>query len=183
MERTAELLEELRRYRPADALEAEHHRAVVDLLRHGEAAFSRDHFTPGHITASCFIVDRASQRILLHHHRRLDRWLQMGGHVEPDETTIDAALREGAEESGLRDLALLRESVFDLDVHDIPAGRGEPQHAHFDVRYVARTSHPHAIIVDRAESNELSWMDLERAAAMMNEDGSRRVIMKIRKMM
>jgi 8-oxo-dGTP pyrophosphatase MutT (NUDIX family) len=183
MERTAGLLEELRRYQPADAIEAEHHRAVVALLHFGAAAFSRDHFTPGHITASCFIVDPASQRILLHHHRRLDRWLQMGGHVEPDESTIDAALREGTEESGLRDLELLRDGVIDLDVHDIPAGRGEPEHVHFDVRYVAQTSRPHAIIVDRAESNELTWMALERAAAMMNEEGSRRVIMKIRKMM
>jgi len=183
MERKAGLLEELRSYRAADAREAEHHRALLDLLSYGKEPFSRKEFAPGHITASCFIVDPAARRVLLHHHRRLDRWLQMGGHVEGDESIVDAALREAAEESGLPDLELLGDGVVDLDVHDIPAGKGEPGHTHFDVRYVARTLQPQAISVDRTESNELAWVELDRAIEMMNEEGSRRVIMKIRKMM
>ena len=98
MKKATQLLEELRRYRPADALEAQHHRAVLDLLGYSRSPFARSEFVPGHITASCFIVDADSGRLLLHHHRRLGRWLQMGGHVEPGESVIEAALREGAEE-------------------------------------------------------------------------------------
>jgi 8-oxo-dGTP pyrophosphatase MutT (NUDIX family) len=181
MEATTQLLEELRCYRPADPLEAQHHRAVLDLLSYGASPFSRGHFVPGHITASCFIVDPGSGRLLLHHHRRLNRWLQMGGHVETGESALDAALREAREESGLSDLELLTGGVADLDVHDIPEGKGEPAHAHFDVRYVARTSHPESIVIDRAESNELAWVGLDRAVPLMNEAASSRVIMKIRK--
>jgi 8-oxo-dGTP pyrophosphatase MutT (NUDIX family) len=183
MEKAAQLLEELRLYRSADALEAEHHRAVLDLLSHGRSPFSRSEFVPGHITASCFVVDPCSQRVLLHHHRRLNRWLQMGGHVEAGESAIDAALREATEESGLRDLALLTDGIVDVDVHDIPAGKGEPDHSHFDVRYVARTSHPESIVIDRTESNELEWVELDRAIPLMNEEASKRVITKIRKIL
>ncbi len=176
--RRLDLLAQLERYSPADALEARHQAAIVDLVGKAEGAFDRTHFVPGHITASCFIVDGG--RLLLHHHRRLNRWLQMGGHVEIDEDPKEAALREGSEESGLRDLALAVDGIFDLDVHVIPAGKGEPEHRHFDVRYLARTASPGAVVIDRAESNDVAWVPLERAGALMNEAASSRVIQKIR---
>lgn len=184
MEKTAQLLEELRRYRPSDPIEAQHHFAMLDLLSYGAAPLSRASFVPGHITASCYIVDPCAHRVLLHHHRRLGKWLQMGGHVEPGEAAVEAALREGREESGLHDLTLLAGGgVFDLDVHDIPAGRGEPEHAHFDVRYVARTKHPESIMIDDAESDGLTWVDFDQAIPLMNEEASKRAILKIKGML
>lgn len=177
MERQSALLDELRMYRPADAAEAQHCSRVVDLLTGSRSPFSRSSFQPGHITASCYIVDEQG-RLLLHHHRRLDRWLQMGGHVESNEWPRDAALREGCEESGLRDLELVG-GIIDVDVHPIPAGKGEPDHAHFDVRYLARTRDPRSIAIDRAESNELAWVTLEAAHGLMGTSESWRVIRKI----
>jgi len=176
--RRLDLLAQLERYRPIDALEAQHHQAIVELVGQAPGAFDRDHFAPGHITASCFIVH--GDALLLHHHRRLNRWLQMGGHVEGDEDPAAAALREGSEESGLRDLALASDGIFDLDVHLIPAGRGEPEHRHFDVRFLARTATPDAAVIDAAESNELAWVPLAAAESIMNEAASSRVIQKIR---
>jgi 8-oxo-dGTP pyrophosphatase MutT (NUDIX family) len=178
MTRDQQLLEQLRTYDPADAVEAEHRRAMVDLLQSAREPFSRGHFAPGHFTASCFIVDDRG-RLLLHHHRRLNRWLQMGGHVENQETTVTAALREAAEESGLHDLLPAEGGFFDLDVHVIPAGRGEPEHRHFDVRYAARTKEPDAITLDRTESTELAWVSLDQAADLMPGPESLRVFRKI----
>jgi 8-oxo-dGTP pyrophosphatase MutT (NUDIX family) len=180
MQRHIDLLTQLARYRPADPAEARHQEAIVDLLATSPEAFSRANYAPGHVTASCFIVDERGSALLLHHHRRLGRWLQMGGHVEADEPPAAAALREGSEESGLRDLAFLVDGIFDLDVHAIPAAKGEPEHRHFDVRYVARTATPEAVVIDRAESNDVAWVPLDRAEAMMNEAASSRVIRKIR---
>jgi len=177
-QRHIDLLAYLERYRPADALEAQHREALVELVANAPGAFDRAHFAPGHVTASCFIV--AGDSLLLHHHRRLDRWLQMGGHVELDEDPKEAALREGSEESGLHDLALAVDDIFDLDVHLIPAAKGEPEHRHFDVRYIARTASPGAVVIDRAESSDVAWVPLDRAEALMNEAASARVIQKIR---
>jgi 8-oxo-dGTP pyrophosphatase MutT (NUDIX family) len=179
MQRVAPLIHEIEAHVPADPLEAEHRNSILALLRGSADPFSRGSFTLGHITASLFIVDPASRSILLHHHRRLDRWLQMGGHIEGDEDARSAALREGLEESGLPDLALMVPAVVDLDVHPIPAGKGEPDHHHFDVRYVATTSAPAAIRIDEAESKELAWIPLDGAESLMNEAASSRVIRKI----
>ena len=186
MTRHERLLAELRRYEAADRSEERHRTAMVALLAEPEA-FSRAHFAPGHFTASCYVVDGGG-RLLLHHHRRLDRWLQMGGHVEGEEPPDLTALREGAEESGLRDLALAADGIFDLDVHGIPASRRidgvtEPDHDHYDVRYVARTASPESIALDRAESNDLAWVTLERAAELMPGAESHRVLRKIERML
>lgn len=184
MTRQERLLAELYRYETSDPAEARHRAAMLTLLEEPDA-FSRAHFRPGHFTASCYVIDDAG-RLLLHHHRRLDRWLQMGGHVEGDESPERAALREGAEESGLRDLALATGGLFDLDIHGIPAalrldGLTEPDHDHYDLRYLARTASPEAVALDRAESNDLAWVTLDRAAELMPGDESQRVLRKIRR--
>jgi 8-oxo-dGTP pyrophosphatase MutT (NUDIX family) len=174
------LLTELRRHEPFDELEDSHRQAMVKLLTEGAEPFSRGHYAPGHFTGSCYIVDGAG-RLLLHHHRRLNRWLQMGGHVDGEELPAAAALREGREESGLSDL--VASSLFDLDIHGIPAAKAEPDHHHFDVRYVARTARPEAIKMDHAESNDLAWVTLERAAELMPGPESHRAIAKIERML
>ena len=179
MDRTADLLDQLRRYIPVDLTEEKHRSDLVDLLANGDPAFARSTFAPGHITASCFIVDASQSRLLLHRHRRLGRWLQMGGHVDSNERAVEAALREGREESGLADLELLERRFIDVDVHEIPAGRGEPAHRHFDVRYLATTAAPDSIRIAADESDDLVWIDLLRAAELMNEPASSRVVKKI----
>jgi 8-oxo-dGTP pyrophosphatase MutT (NUDIX family) len=178
--RTDTLLAQLRAFEPDDGLEAAHRNRMVNLLTSAADPFARAHFVPGHFTASCYVVDGGG-RLLLHHHRRLNRWLQMGGHVEAEELPEAAALREGREESGLGDLELLE--LFDLDIHGIPAGKGEPDHDHFDVRYVARTRTPEAIAIDRAESTDLVWVTLGGAAELMPGAESQRAIRKLSRLL
>lgn len=177
-----QLLADLRAYKPIDAAEESHHRAIMAHLVHSKNPFSRARFQPGHITASLFIVDPKSKKILLHHHRRLDRWLQMGGHLEASESPSAAALREGREESGLADLTLLVAGIFDVDVHPIPGHKGDPGHFHYDVRYLAATGKPKSIAMDAAESKALAWVDLDKAIALMDEEASTRAIGKIGKL-
>ena len=178
--RQALLLADIDRHRPADALETRYQSEFRVLLAGPGDALGRSSFAPGHITASLFILDQSAGALLLHHHRRLGRWLQMGGHVEEGETAVEGALREGREESGLQDLRLLNDEILDLDVHSIPAGRGEPDHVHFDVRYLAVTLHPAGITMDLNESNQLAWIPLDEAERLMNEAASLRVVRKIR---
>src|SRR5438105_10816886 len=125
----------LARHEPLDDEEAAHRAAILALVESEPLCFSRTTYTPGHVTGSLFIVCAATGKVLLHHHRRLDKWLQMGGHDDGERDAAATALREGREESGLVDLTLLSPEILDLDVHSIPAGKGEPPHLHHDVRY------------------------------------------------
>jgi 8-oxo-dGTP pyrophosphatase MutT (NUDIX family) len=92
----------------------------------------------GHFTASCWLVSADGQRLLLTHHRKLQRWLQLGGHADGDRDLAQVALKEAEEESGLSGLVLEDPAIFDLDKHWIPERKDVPGHWHYDVRFVIR---------------------------------------------
>lgn len=129
---------------------------ILLLLRLTPAPFSRDQFTPGHITCTGLVRSPEGERVLLVHHRRLDRWLLPGGHVEPEDTEIwDAARREVVEETGARLAPDPRPRLISLDVHGIPGKGREPYHLHHDLIFlfqaVAET------VEVSAESRALAW--------------------------
>jgi 8-oxo-dGTP pyrophosphatase MutT (NUDIX family) len=126
----------LKAHTPGDADEASHRERMLALVDAAEDCFSRQHFTPGHFTASAFILSPDRCQVLLIFHSKLQRWLQPGGHVEAsDATIIDAGRREIAEEVGLSSLRLAFDHIFDVDIHMIPARKNDPAHEHFDVRF------------------------------------------------
>ena len=178
----AELLARLALHVPSDGDERTHLDATRRLVESEPACFARDAFAPGHLTASAFIVDRGG-RLLLHRHRRLDRWLQMGGHFDDDRDPAIAARREGREESGLDDLepVLAGGAILDVDVHAIPSGRREPAHLHHDVRYLLMTRSPERIAMADLESTDLAFFSLEDARARLGDVSAARVIEKIRR--
>jgi 8-oxo-dGTP pyrophosphatase MutT (NUDIX family) len=132
------LLAELEAHRPADEKEAADVAFVrAFLLAHPADAHLRAQ-PLGHLTGSGFVLDASRERVLLLHHRKLDRWLQPGGHGEGETDPRLIALREIEEETGLSggDLAPFPdERLLDVDVHRIPARPGEPEHPHLDLRY------------------------------------------------
>jgi 8-oxo-dGTP pyrophosphatase MutT (NUDIX family) len=136
--------------------------AVVDLFE----AFLREHpdgferaCRVGHFTGSAWVVDAAGQRVLLTHHRKLDRWLQPGGHADGETDLAAVALREAVEETGLAGLRVAAEHIFDLDRHPIPARGDEPEHFHYDVRFLVTCEGDGAYTVSD-ESHDLAWVPL-----------------------
>jgi 8-oxo-dGTP pyrophosphatase MutT (NUDIX family) len=174
----AALRDALLAHSPADDAEARDRDAMLALVEAEPACFARTTFEPGHFTGSVFVLSPATGEVLLHHHRRLDRWLQMGGHDEGESDPAATALREGREESGLEDLVLLSPAILDVDVHPIPPARGEPAHAHFDVRFAAVTRAASAARADEAESLGLAWLPPGEAARRMGEPGALRALAK-----
>ncbi|MEU0820760.1 NUDIX hydrolase [Streptomyces mirabilis] len=116
--------------------------------------------TAGHVTASALVIDPAGGRVLLTLHRKLQMWLQMGGHCEPgDPTLAAAALREATEESGIAGLILLPGGPVTLDRHAIPA----PCNWHLDVQYAALAP-AEAVAAISDESLDLRWFPYEEVA-------------------
>jgi 8-oxo-dGTP pyrophosphatase MutT (NUDIX family) len=153
------LLKLLARYRAHGPITPEE-RAPLERLeafvRREPACFARS-TVEGHITGSAWILDHARAACLLTHHRKLGLWLQPGGHADGDPDVLAVALREGREESGIAGLAPLSPEIFDVDVHEIPARKGEPAHLHYDVRF-ALVAPEGARFVVSEESHALAWV-------------------------
>jgi 8-oxo-dGTP pyrophosphatase MutT (NUDIX family) len=134
-----ELLAALRAHRPQGPTEEASLARLIAFVAAGDP-FRREH-TIGHVTGSAIVARPDGREVLLVHHRRLDRWLQPGGHTDPQDTSVfDTARREVIEETGVSELKAPRcEEILDVDVHEIPARPKEAAHLHFDVRYLLTT--------------------------------------------
>jgi len=143
--------------------EAEVVREFLALLADPRDPFVRERLA-GHFTGSAWVVSADGRRTLLTHHRKLDRWLQPGGHADGDADLARVALREAEEETGVLGLRLEDGAIFDLDRHWIPERDDVPGHWHYDARYVVRAGSDERFTVS-GESNDLAWRGIAALAA------------------
>jgi len=173
-----ELARLLARYRDRHPAESGVVGEFEALLAERGVAFERSRLA-GHFTGSAWLVNADGLRVLLTHHRKLGRWLQLGGHADGDTDLARVALREAEEESGLGDLAV-EAAIFDLDRHAIPARGGEPEHWHYDVRFVVRATGSEAFRANE-ESLALAWRPIVDLVDDPSTDASlRRMALKWR---
>ncbi len=145
---------------------------VEELVRSRPDCFART-CLPGHLTASAWILTPDRERCLLTHHRKIGRWLQLGGHADGQVLVHEVALREAREESGLEHFELVcPEGVLqplDVDVHWIEAHGAEPGHFHHDIRYLLLATASTAIRRSD-ESDDLRWFPVAELGAITREE-------------
>jgi 8-oxo-dGTP pyrophosphatase MutT (NUDIX family) len=127
------------------------------LLEEASEPFSRHHFSPGHLTCTGMVLAPDRESVLAVHHRRLNRWLMPGGHVEgADAAVADAARREVLEETGVELDATAPVPLIGIDVHGIPSNGREPYHLHHDLLFLFLAKST-AIRVSE-ESHDVAWI-------------------------
>ncbi len=140
---------------PPDPGQRSCRRRMLDLARDHDDPTNRHHFEPGHFTAGGFVAAPNGAALLLVHHEKIGRWLQPGGHIEPADATVEAAvLREVGEETGLTDLEIL--GMLDIDIHRFPARGSDPAHLHFDIRFGLRARS--GVIESGAGTLDVRWI-------------------------
>ncbi|MEP4050130.1 MAG: NUDIX hydrolase [Luteolibacter sp.] len=170
------LLEQLSEYASRHPEEAVVTQRFFDFIEAEDECFERG-LACGHITGSAWVVNADGSEVLLTHHRKLDRWLQLGGHADGDADVLAVAVKEAEEESGLSNFKQVGKGIFDIDVHPIPARKGEPEHLHFDVRYVLRPEGSMDFTVSD-ESHDLRWVKPEEVRQLTTEVSMMRMVEK-----
>jgi 8-oxo-dGTP pyrophosphatase MutT (NUDIX family) len=134
----------------------------------------------GHITASALIVNKQRTHTLLTHHHKLEKWLQLGGHSDGDPDPLSVALREAKEESGVEKITPVSESIFDVDVHAIPARKNEPEHFHYDIRFLFEADDTEPLTIS-SESKDLAWVPLIKIEEYTTEESIVRMVRKLQR--
>lgn len=123
-------------------------------------------------TASVYIFDEDNQKVLMIYHRKLQKWLPPGGHMDANETPPEAARREAREETGLEIEFIAQENVW-VDrwnansferpylclLEEIPSVGGQPAHQHMDMVYVARKNG--GTLIESSETDGIRWFSME----------------------
>ncbi len=131
----------------------------------------------GHLTGSAWIVDPNRTRTLLTHHRKLDKWLQPGGHADGDPDLAAVAMREAREETGVIGLRLASDRIYDADRHWIPTRGDIAGHWHLDIRFMIEAD-PSVPFIVTDESHDLAWVALGEVARLNPEESMARLVRK-----
>jgi 8-oxo-dGTP pyrophosphatase MutT (NUDIX family) len=172
----------LSRYRPQGEPETADLARIRELARTAADPWTRS--IPLHVTASAVIVHPDTGRVLLRWHQRQQAWLQVGGHGDPGESdALAIALREGAEETGLPDLAPWPDAQLrHVAIVRVPASATEPAHEHADVRFVLATASPDAAQPERPDA-PLRWLPLREAYEAITEANLRETLARVQRLL
>lgn len=170
------LLQKLASYVGSTPDEEQMRLATVKFVTQNANCFDRS-LLIGHVNGSAWVVDRTLTHTLLTHHNKLDKWLQLGGHSDGNPDTLEVALREAQEESGLMDIQPLHTNIYDIDVHTIPERGDEPEHLHYDVRFIFVANMAQPLTVS-SESKDLQWIPLTEIHTYNPSKSLRRMIDK-----
>lgn len=166
----------LQGHTPADATEQAMTQATIEFVRAYPDCFDRS-LLIGHVTGSAWIVSPDREQVLLIHHRKLDRWLQPGGHADGDPDVASVALREAQEETGLTSLKIIGDGIFDVDIHEIPLRKGVPAHLHYDIRFLLEAD-PSEAFGDSDEITNIQWFSLKNVKIMDDSESILRMVRK-----
>jgi len=172
----ANLISLLHTYDSCDGDEQKYKGTILTFVENNPDCFKRS-LEVGHITASSWLLNKDHTHALLLHHKKLDRWFQLGGHCDGDSDVLAVAIKEAQEESGILGIAAISPAIFDIDVHMIPANAKEKEHYHYDIRFLLEVKSDETV-TQNSESNELRWIDKNINLLPTNERSVTRMFKK-----
>jgi 8-oxo-dGTP pyrophosphatase MutT (NUDIX family) len=155
---------------------------IIDFVRNHDDFISRKNIK-GHLTSSAWVVNPQKDKVILIHHQGLDKWFQMGGHIEEYDTSIlESALREAKEESGIFEFKIVSDHIFDIDIHKIPKKNEIEAHLHYDIRMLLEIDTNIAFTQQVKEIKAIAWFSVEKLLRMNIETSIRRMLEKTQKL-
>ena len=150
---------------------------LITVLTNDPRCFLRSNYS-GHFTASAWILNEKRNKALMMHHKKLDMWLQLGGHADGDCDLLNVARKEAIEESGIKNITLINDKIFDVDIHLVPKFKDQPSHKHYDVRFIFEANENDEEINFNQESHKVLWLKLDEIKNYNSEISIRRMIEK-----
>lgn len=138
------LLHFLQSYQPWNEAEAADKASFIQFLEtHGENVYTRDNLI-GHVTVSCFIVNKQRTKALAAFHNIMHKYAWLGGHADGLKDLQKVAVKEIQEESGLKNINFIQDKPININVlvvlPHLKHGQQISAHLHYDVAYLDRKS-------------------------------------------
>ena len=112
------------------------------------------------------------------HHKKIGKWLQLGGHADGEKDLLQVSQRESIEESGINNFVTLSNEIFDMDIHEIPPIGSDPKHLHYDIRFLLQADPDKESLIISNESHDVAWIPLDKIAHYNSEQSIMRMVDK-----
>ena len=132
----------------------------------------------GHFTGSAWIINPDKSKILMTHHKKIGKWLQLGGHADGESDLLKVSQREAIEESGINNFVTISNEIFDMDIHEIPPIGSDPKHLHYDIRFLLQADPDKESLIISNESHDVAWIPLDKIADYNSEQSIMRMVDK-----
>ena len=132
----------------------------------------------GHFTGSAWIINPDKTKILMTHHKKIGKWLQLGGHADGESDLLKVSQREAVEESGINNFVIISNEIFDMDIHEIPPIGSDPKHLHYDIRFLLQADPDKESLIISNESHDVAWIPLDQIAHYNSEQSIMRMVDK-----
>jgi len=132
----------------------------------------------GHFTGSAWIINPDKSKILMTHHKKIGKWLQLGGHADGESDLLKVSQREAIEESGINNFVTISNEIFDMDIHEIPPIGSDPKHLHYDIRFLLQADPDKESLIISNESHDVAWIPLDQIAHYNSEQSIMRMVNK-----
>lgn len=166
------LISQLEKYTPFNEQEERDKNTILNLLKTQLDIFERSNLI-AHMTASAWVVNKDRSKILLAYHNIYDSWAWLGGHADGEKDLLKVALKEVAEESGVKNIKPVSEDILSVEILTVDGhekkGVYVPSHLHLNVTYLIEaddTEQPHICV---GENSNVAWFDKDKAVEMSNE--------------
>ena len=147
---------------PFDDIESEAKRSFLQFIDVcGEDIWHRENLI-GHVTASCWVVNKDRTKVIMAYHNLYDSWAWLGGHADGDKDTLYVSKKEAMEECGAKEVKVLSEDILDINIMTVnrhfKKEKEVPTHLHYNVTYLLEVDEDLELFVKEDENSGVKWI-------------------------
>ena len=176
LKKNKKLFFSLEKYFPTNKIEQANKNVMLSFLRKNHNCLKRTSIR-GHFTASAWVVNSEETHVLLMHHKKLNIWIQLGGHADGENDLLNVAIKEVLEESGIKNISPITDKIFDIGVHRIPRYQLIKEHYHYDIRFLLKSTSDDTLVANE-ESTDLKWFLASQASLPTKNQDIQRMLSK-----
>lgn len=140
-----------------------------------------------HFTASNWIINKERTKVLMIHHNIYNSWTWSGGHADGDDDLLRVALKEANEETGLKNLKVLNDEIYSLEVltvnGHVKRGKYVCSHLHLDCCFLIEADEEETLTINEDENSGVKWVKIEEASILTSEEQMRPIFRKLNEKM
>ena len=166
------IIKQLRTYTPFNEQEAFDQQAILGFIERNPDYLLRTN-PIAHMTSSSIVVNASMTKILFAYHNIYKSWGWLGGHNDGDDDSLDVAIKETKEETGVTNVTPFSTDIFMIETIMVPnhikKGTHISDHLHLNITYLLIADETDPLFINPEENSNVAWFTFSEALEKVSE--------------